>query len=152
VFPVEVPPLRERKEDIPLLVQYFVDRYATKAGKRITGIAKRSLELLQSYTWPGNIRELQNVIERSVIVSDSENLSVDESWLGKRPTVADSPARRLSERLTFQEKEMIEAALAASNGRVSGPSGAAARLGIPQSTLDSKIKSLKINKHQFRKS
>ena len=152
VFPLEVPPLRERKEDIPLLVQYFVDRYATKAGKRITGITKRSLELLQSYTWPGNIRELQNVIERSVIVSDSENLSVDESWLGKRPMAADSPGHGLSERLASQEKEMIEAALAASNGRVSGPSGAAARLGIPQSTLDSKIKSLKINKHQFRKS
>jgi len=152
VFPLEVPPLRERKEDIPLLIQYFVDRYATKAGKRITSIAKRSLEHLQSYTWPGNIRELQNVIERSVIVCDSENLSVDESWLGKRPTAADSTAQRLSERLTSQEKEMIEAALAASKGRVSGPSGAAARLGIPQSTLDSKIKSLKINKHQFRKS
>ncbi len=152
VFPLEVPPLRQRKEDIPLLVQYFVDRYATKAGKRITGIAKRSLELLQSYTWPGNIRELQNVIERSVIVSDSEYLSVDESWLGKRQTAADSPAHRLSDRLASQEREMIEAALAASKGRVSGPSGAAARLGIPQSTLDSKIKSLKINKHQFRKS
>jgi transcriptional regulator with PAS, ATPase and Fis domain len=152
VFPLEVPPLRQRKEDIPLLVQYFVDRYATKAGKRISGIAKRSLELLQSYTWPGNIRELQNVIERSVIVSDSENLSVDESWLGRHPTIADSSAQRFSERLASQEKEMIEAALAASNGRVSGPSGAAARLGIPQSTLDSKIKSLKINKHQFRKS
>jgi transcriptional regulator with PAS, ATPase and Fis domain len=152
VFPLEVPPLRERKEDIPLLVQYFVDRYATKAGKRITGIAKRSLELLQSYTWPGNIRELQNVIERSVIVSDSENLSVDESWLGRHPTNPDSSAQPLSERLASQEKEMIEAALAASHGRVSGPSGAAARLGIPQSTLDSKIKSLKINKHQFRKS
>jgi transcriptional regulator with PAS, ATPase and Fis domain len=152
VFPLEVPPLRNRKEDIPLLVQYFVDRYATKAGKRITGIAKRSLELLQSYTWPGNIRELQNVIERSVIVCDSENLSVDESWLGKRPTAAGSSAKPLSERLASQEKEMIEAALAASNGRISGPSGAAARLGIPQSTLDSKIKSLKIDKHQFRKS
>jgi len=152
VFPLEVPPLRERKEDIPLLVQYFVDRYATKAGKRITSIAKRSLELLQSYTWPGNIRELQNVIERSVIVCDSENLSVDESWLGKRPTISGSSAQPLSERLASQEKEIIEAALTASNGRVSGPSGAAARLGIPQSTLDSKIKSLKINKHQFRKS
>jgi transcriptional regulator with GAF, ATPase, and Fis domain len=152
VFPVEVPPLRERKEDIPLLVQYFVDRYATKAGKRITGIAKRSLELLQSYAWPGNIRELQNVIERSVIVSDSENLSVDESWLGQRTGTSTTPAQRLSEKLTSQEREMIEAALAASNGKVSGPSGAAARLGIPQSTLDSKIKSLKINKHQFRKS
>jgi transcriptional regulator with PAS, ATPase and Fis domain len=152
VFPLQVPPLRERKEDIPLLVQYFVDRYATKAGKRITSIAKRSLELLQSYTWPGNIRELQNVIERSVIVCDSENLSVDESWLGKRPTTTGSSAQPLSKRLASQEKELIEAALSASNGRVSGPSGAAARLGIPQSTLDSKIKSLKINKHQFRKS
>jgi formate hydrogenlyase transcriptional activator len=152
VFPLQVPPLRERKEDIPLLVQYFVDRYATKAGKRITGIAKRSLELLQSYAWPGNIRELQNVIERSVIVSDSENLSVDESWLGKRGGASESPAQRLSEKLASQEKEMIEAALAASHGRVSGPSGAAAKLGIPQSTLDSKIKSLKINKHLFRRS
>ena len=151
VFPLEVPPLRERREDIPLLVQYFVDRYATKAGKRITGIAKRSLELLKSYTWPGNIRELQNVIELSVIVSDSENLSVDESWLGKRPTPADSRSQPLSERLVSQEKEMIETALAASNGKVSGLSGAAARLGIPQSTLDSKIKSLKINKHKFKK-
>jgi formate hydrogenlyase transcriptional activator len=152
VFPIEVPPLRERNEDIPLLVQYFVDRYATKAGKKITGISRKSLELLQSYAWPGNIRELQNVIERSVIVSDSENLSVDESWLGRRVTSPDSAAQGLSERLASQEKEIIEAALAASNGKVSGPSGAAARLGIPQSTLDSKIKSLKINKHQFRKS
>ena len=151
-FPITVPPLRERKEDIPLLVQYFVDRYTTKAGKRITGIAKRSLELLQSYTWPGNIRELQNVIERSVIVCDSENLSVHESWLGPRSLASDSPAQRLSQRLASQEKELIEGALAVTNGRVSGPSGAAVRLGIPQSTLDSKIKSLKINKHKFKKS
>jgi transcriptional regulator with PAS, ATPase and Fis domain len=152
VFPIEVPPLRERKDDIPLLVQYFVDRYATKAGKRITGINRKSLEQLQSYAWPGNIRELQNVIERSVIVSDSENLSVDESWLGRRATSSDSPPHHLSDRLASQEKEMIEAALASSNGRVAGPSGAAAKLGIPQSTLDSKIRALKINKHQFRKS
>ena len=152
VFPLIVPPLRERKEDIPLLVQYFVDRFATKAGKRITGISRKSLELLQSYLWPGNIRELQNVIERSVIVSDSENLSVDESWLGERAVASESSSQRLSEKLASQEKEMIESALAASNGRVSGPSGAAAKLGIPQSTLDSKIKSLKINKHRFRKS
>jgi transcriptional regulator with PAS, ATPase and Fis domain len=150
VFPIEVPPLRERKEDIPILVRYFVDRYATKAGKRITGINKRSLELLESYSWPGNIRELQNVIERSVIVSDTENLSVDESWLGRRAPSADSPTLPLSERLAMQEKELIEAALAESNGRVSGPLGAAAKLGIPQSTLDSKIKSLKINKQRFR--
>jgi len=151
VFPIEVPPLRQRKEDIPLLVQYFVDRYASKAGKAITGINKRSLELLQSYAWPGNIRELQNVIERSVIICDSENLSVDESWLGRRARSNDSPIQPLSEKLATQEKEMIEAALAESNGRVSGPSGAAAKLGIPQSTLDSKIKSMKINKLKFRK-
>ena len=150
VFPIEVPPLRQRTEDIPLLVEYFIDRYASKAGKKITGINKRSLDLLRSYAWPGNIRELQNVIERSVIICDSENLSVDETWLGRRALPADSLAQPLSERLASQEKELIEAALAESNGRVSGPSGAAARLGIPQSTLDSKIKSLKINKQRFR--
>jgi DNA-binding NtrC family response regulator len=150
VFPIEVPPLRQRKQDIPLLVEYFVDRYASKAGKKITGINKKSLELLQSYAWPGNIRELQNVMERSVIICDSENLSVDESWFGRRTAPADSPGQPISERLVAQEKEMIEAALAESNGRVSGPSGAAAKLGIPQSTLDSRIKSLKINKQRFR--
>jgi DNA-binding NtrC family response regulator len=133
-------------------VEYFVDRFASKAGKKITGIDKRSLDLLQSYSWPGNIRELQNVIERSVIVCDTENLSVDESWFGRGARSSATAAQPLTERLTAQEKELIEAALAESNGRISGPSGAAARLGIPQSTLDSKIKSLKINKHQFRKS
>jgi transcriptional regulator with GAF, ATPase, and Fis domain len=152
VFPIEVPPLRQRKEDIPLLVEYFVDRYASKAAKKITGIDKRSMDLLQSYAWPGNIRELQNVIERSVIVCDTANLSVDESWLERGARSSATPAQPLTQRLAAQEKELIEAALAGSNGRVSGPSGAAARLGIPQSTLDSKIKSLKINKHQFRKS
>jgi transcriptional regulator with PAS, ATPase and Fis domain len=151
VFPLEVPPLRQRKEDIPLLVDYFVDRYASKAGKRITGIDKRSLDLLRSYSWPGNIRELQNVIERSVIVCDSENLSVDKNWVGRGPHSSGRTIQPLSEKLAAQEKELIEAALAESHGRVSGPAGAAARLGIPQSTLDSKIKSLKINKHQFRK-
>jgi formate hydrogenlyase transcriptional activator len=152
VFPIEVPPLRQRKEDIPLLVEYFVDRYASKAGKKITGIDKRSLELLQFYAWPGNIRELQNVIERSVIVCDTENLSVDESWVGRSARSSGTTVQPLSDKLAAQERELIEAALAESNGKVSGPSGAAARLGIPQSTLDSKIKSLRINKHQFRKS
>jgi transcriptional regulator with PAS, ATPase and Fis domain len=150
VFPIEIPALRERKEDIPLLVEYFIDRYATKAGKKIQSINKKTLDMLQSYAWPGNIRELQNVIERSVIVCDSENFSVDESWLSRQPVQADSASQPLSERLAAQEKEIIEAALAESKGRVSGPSGAAARLGIPQSTLDSKIKSLKINKQIFR--
>ena len=151
VFPIEVPPLRQRKADIPLLVEYFVDRYASKAGKKMTGINKRSLELLKSYSWPGNIRELQNVIERSVIISDSENLFVDESWFGHPGFSRNSSIQPLSDRLAAQEREIIEAALAESNGRVSGPSGAAVRLGIPQSTLDSKIKSLKINKQQFRR-
>jgi transcriptional regulator with PAS, ATPase and Fis domain len=150
VFPIEVPPLRERKEDIALLVQYFVDRYASKAGKSITEINKRSMELLQCYAWPGNIRELQNVIERSVIISGSENLLVDESWLTRHASAADTATPQLTEKLAAQEKEMIEAALAESKGRVSGPRGAAAKLGIPQSTLDSKIKALKINKQLFR--
>lgn len=152
VFPIEVPPLRQRKEDIPLLVEYFVDRFASKAGKKITGIDRRSMDLLQSYAWPGNIRELQNVIERSVIVCDTENLTVDESWFGRGPRSSGTASQPLSEKLAAQEKELIEAALAETHGRVSGPTGAAARLGIPQSTLDSKIKSLKINKNQFRKS
>jgi transcriptional regulator with PAS, ATPase and Fis domain len=152
VFPIEVPPLRERKEDISLLVEYFVDRYASKAGKTITGINKKSMEVLQSYSWPGNIRELQNVIERSVIICDSENLSVDESWLELPEPVANAgPTQPLSKRLATQEREIIEAALAESNGRVSGPLGAAVKLGIPQSTLDSKIRALKIDKYRFRK-
>jgi transcriptional regulator with GAF, ATPase, and Fis domain len=151
VFPIEVPPLRERKEDIPLLVEYFVDRYTSKAGKKITGISKKSMELLQSYKWPGNIRELQNVIERSVIISDSENLCIDESWFAGPSGATDSGIQPFSEKLVAQEREMIESALAESNGRVSGPRGAAAKLGIPQSTLDSKIKALKINKQRFRR-
>lgn len=151
VFPIEVPPLRERREDIPLLVEYFVDRYASKAGKAIKSINKNTMEMLQAYSWPGNIRELQNVIERSVIICDSENLSVDESWLARRATAAQPGIQPLSKTLATQEREMIEAALAESKGRVSGPLGAAAKLGIPQSTLDSKIKALKINKFRFRK-
>jgi transcriptional regulator with GAF, ATPase, and Fis domain len=152
VFPIEVPPLRQRREDIPLLVEYFVDRYASKAGKKITGIDRRSLDLLRSYSWPGNIRELQNVIERSVIISDTENLLVDESWVGRGAYSSGTPTKPLTQKLAAQEREMIEAALAESQGRVSGPSGAAAKLGIPQSTLDSKIKALKINKHRFKAS
>jgi transcriptional regulator with GAF, ATPase, and Fis domain len=151
VFPIEVPPLRERKEDIPLLVEYFVDRYTSQAGKKITGISRKSMDLLQSYAWPGNIRELQNVIERSVIISESENLGIDESWFARQPTSIDSRIRPFSETLATQEREMIEAALAECNGRISGPRGAAAKLGIPQSTLDSKIKALKINKQRFRR-
>jgi formate hydrogenlyase transcriptional activator len=151
VFPIEMPSLRERREDIPMLVEYFIDRYARKAGKSIRGVNKRSLDLLQSYPWPGNIRELQNVIERSVIVCEKENFSVDESWLSRQPLVTEAKGRLdLSEKLAAQEKEMIEAALRESAGRVFGPLGAAAKLGMPRSTLESKIRSLKINKDRFK--
>jgi transcriptional regulator with GAF, ATPase, and Fis domain len=150
VFPIEMPPLRKRVEDIQILVEYFIERYASKAGKKIRRIQRETLERLQSYTWPGNIRELQNIIERSVIVCESETFAVDESWLSPPSEVT-----RQSETLPFrmsslQEKEMIEAALADARGRVSGPTGAAAKLGIPPSTLESKIKVLKINKHRFK--
>ncbi len=150
VFPIEIPPLRARKEDIPILVEYFIDRYASKMGKTIRGIDKRTLDLLQSYPWPGNIRELQNVIERSVILCDTETFSVDESWLVRECRQTQPASQPLSGKLGTQEKEMIEAALVESRGRVSGPLGAAARLSIPPSTLESKIRSLKINKHQFK--
>ncbi len=146
VFPLEIPPLRERKDDIRLLVEYFIDRYSNKMGKRIESIDRKSLERLQTYPWPGNIRELQNVIERSVIVCDTESFSIDESWLSREPLVKKS----LTEDAVTQEKEQIEEALARAKGRVSGPSGAAALLGIPASTLDSKIKSLKIDKRRFQ--
>jgi formate hydrogenlyase transcriptional activator len=151
VFPIEIPPLRERREDIPLLVEYFIDRYARKAGKHITTVEKRTLQVLQSYPWPGNIRELQNVIERSVIVCETENFSVDESWLSRQPVASEPTSRfELSRKFAAREKEMIEAALRESRGRVSGSSGAAAKLGIPGSTLESKIRSLKINKNHFK--
>jgi PAS domain S-box-containing protein len=151
VFPIEVPPLRERREDISVLVEYFIDRYARKAGKSIRGVTKKSLELLQSYPWPGNIRELQNVIERSVIVCDTESFSVDESWLSRQPPATGPKSQQeLPRKLAAQEREMIEAALRESEGRVSGPSGAAAKLGIPGSTLETKIRSLKISKNRFK--
>jgi transcriptional regulator with GAF, ATPase, and Fis domain len=151
VFPIEMPALRERREDIPLLVEYFIDRYARNAGKNIKGINQKSLHLLQSYPWPGNIRELQNVIERSVIMCETENFSVDKTWLAQQP-LATEPKIPLdfSEKLAAQEKEMIEAALRESAGRVFGPSGAATKLGIARSTLESKIRSLKISKNSFK--
>jgi PAS domain S-box-containing protein len=151
VFPIEMPSLRERKEDIPLLVDYFIDRLARQAGKRFEGLNKKSLDLLQSYPWPGNIRELQNIIERSVIVCETENFSVDESWLSRQPPVP-VPRGGLEpfRKLPSEEKEIIEAALRESGGRVYGPSGAATKLGIPRSTLEHKIRSLKINKNRFK--
>jgi formate hydrogenlyase transcriptional activator len=151
VFPIEIPPLRERREDIPLLVEYFIAHFARKAGKNFRGINKKTLDLLLSYSWPGNIRELQNVVERSVIVCETENFSVDESWLSRQPLATESTTQlELSQKLAAQEKEMIEASLRESGGRVSGPSGAAAKLGIHRSTLESKIASLKINKYRFK--
>ncbi len=144
VFPIEIPPLRERREDIPLLVEYFIAHFARKAGKSFRGINKKTLDLLRSYPWPGNIRELQNVVERSVIVCETENFSVDESWLSRQPLAGEPKSQlELSQKLAAQEKEMIEAALRESGGRVSGPSGAAAKLGIHRSTLESKIASLR---------
>ena len=151
VFPIEMPPLRERREDIPLLVEYFIDRFARKAGKKIRRVNKKTLELLRFYPWPGNIRELQNVIERSVIVCEGEDFTVDESWLSRQPVRTELRGQiELSQRLAAHEKEAIETALSESGGRVFGPSGAAARLGIPRSTLESKIRSLKINKNRFK--
>jgi transcriptional regulator with GAF, ATPase, and Fis domain len=152
VFPIEIPSLRERAEDIPLLVEYFIDRYARKAGRSIRRVNKKSLDLLQAYPWPGNIRELQNVIERSLIVSSGDVFSVDESWLSKESSQPASwvQAHRPFEGELRAEREIIEAALAESRGRVSGPSGAAAKLGIPPTTLDSKIKALKIRKSQYK--
>jgi formate hydrogenlyase transcriptional activator len=151
VFPIEIPSLRERRGDIPLLVEYFIDRYARKSGKSFQTVNKKSLDLLQSYPWPGNIRELQNVIERSVIVCDSENFTVDESWLSRQPLPIE-PNRGLAlfKKHPSQEKAIIEAALGECGGRVYGSSGAASRLGMPRSTLESKIRSLKINKNRFK--
>ena len=151
VFPIHIPPLRERKGDIPVLVEYFVDRFARKAGKNIRSIEKRALDLLESYSWPGNIRELQNVIERSVIVCETETLTIDDSWLSMGNSHPQGPTGSLGRKSSAEEKELIETALTETEGRVSGPSGAAAKLGIPPSTLEYKIRLLKINKHQFKK-
>jgi len=152
VFPVEIPSLRERRSDIPLLVEYFIDRYARKAGKNIKRVNKKTLELLQSYPWPGNIRELQNVIERSMILCETEIFSIDENWLPQSPALTPESKQQveLPRRLLAQEKEIIEAALKECRGRIFGPTGAAAKLGIPRSTLESKIRSLKIDKNRFR--
>ena len=150
VFPLEMPPLRERREDIPLLVEYFVDRYASKTGKKIRSVHRNTLDLLQSYPWPGNIRELQNVIERAVIVSDTDTLCVGGSWLSRTPVSRPPASQSLARRPQAEEKQIIEAVLAETRGRVSGPSGAAAKLGVPASTLESKIRALKINKYRFR--
>jgi PAS domain S-box-containing protein len=149
VFPIEVPPLRKRKEDIPMLVEYFVKRYAEKAGKHIRRIDNNTLERCQSYAWPGNIRELQNIVERSVILCSGDTFWIDKAWLASVQPPRPELAGPLPDTLQNQERKMIETALAESKGKVAGPEGAAAKLGIPRSTLDTKIKQLGINKHRF---
>jgi len=150
VVPIQMPSLRERKDDIPLLVDYFVGRFGKKAGKKFRTIEKKTVELFESYEWPGNVRELQNVIERTVILSDGDIFCVDETWLKRQAPQFAGPAVALSSALQRQEKEMIEAALAEAGGRVSGPDGAATRLGLPRPTLDAKIKRLGIDKYRFK--
>jgi len=150
VFPLEVPALRERRPDIPLLVEYFAHRYARRAGKHIRDICRDAMAQLQSYDWPGNIRELQNVIERAVIVCDSDTLSIDARWLSGRASAVPPAAPLSAGTLAAHAMDAIEAALTESKGRVSGPFGAAARLGVPASTLESKIKTLRIDKRRFK--
>ena len=150
VVPIAVPPLRERVDDISLLVEHFVGRFATAAGKTIRHIGKPTLEQLKRYPWPGNIRELQNVVERAVILSETDTFVVDESWL--RSESDDSSPRKGLSALANREVEMIEGALAESHGRISGPSGAAAKLGIPRQTLESKIRRLGIDKYGQKRS
>jgi formate hydrogenlyase transcriptional activator len=150
VFPIRLPSLRQRADDIPLLVEYLVGRYAEKAQKRFETITRKTLELFQAYHWPGNIRELQNVIERAVILCDGATFSVDETWLTPESGPASGPVVRLIPRLADREREMIEEALAQSKGRISGPTGAANKLGIPRGTLDRKILNLGIDKNRFK--
>jgi PAS domain S-box-containing protein len=149
VFPIEVPPLRKRKEDIPMLVEYFVKRYAEKAGKQIRKIDRNTLEQCQSYPWPGNIRELQNIVERSVILSSGDTFWIEKAWLASQEATRQELPGPLPDTLQKQERKIIEMALAESKGKVAGPEGAAAKLGIPRSTLDTKIKQLGIKKHRF---
>ena len=141
-----MPALRERTDDIQILAEYLIDRYAKRLGKRITKISKKTLDLLLAYHWPGNIRELQNVVERGVILSEGDTFSVDESWF-KRPATESWKGRNGLPALAQREVEMIKAALAESYGRISGPSGAAAKLGIPRHKLESKLRRLGISKH-----
>ena len=150
VFPVCIPPLRERTEDIRLLVEYLIERYARKAGKKITNVDRSTLELFEDYDWPGNIRELQNVIERAVILCETATLSVDETWFRRDSKSGGDQVLPLTTALTENERDIIEKALAESAGQVGGATGAAARLGIPRQTLDSKIKMLGINKFRYK--
>jgi formate hydrogenlyase transcriptional activator len=153
VIPVDVPPLRERKDDIPLLAWHFTQQFAKRMNKVIDSISSATMDTLRRYHWPGNVRELQNVIERSVILCETEILSIDESWLPQQPFLAE-PRNQIefSRKLQAEEMDIIEAALKESGGRVFGTAGAAAKLGIARSTLESKIRSLKIDKNRFKPS
>jgi len=150
VVPIEMPSLHERAADIPILVEYFIGRFGKKMGKKFQTIEKKTLKLMQEYDWPGNVRELQNVIERAVTLSDSDAFSIDEAWLRQKPSTVPHSGIALKSALLAHEKEVIEAALAQSHGRISGPAGAAAKLGIPDSTLEAKIKRLGIDKYRFK--
>jgi formate hydrogenlyase transcriptional activator len=150
VFPVNIPPLRERIDDLPVLAEYLVDRYAKKAGKRITSIDSSTLELLRNYSWPGNVRELQNVIERAVILCETSVLYVDQTWFRREARFRAANAVPFNLAVDTNERAIIERALSACGGRVGGANGAAARLGLPRQTLESKIKTLGINKFRFR--
>jgi transcriptional regulator with GAF, ATPase, and Fis domain len=153
VFPIEVPPLRERQDDVLMLLEYFVDRFAQKMGKHFKKIDKRTVELFQSYPWPGNIRELQNVVERSVIVSSDGVFCVDAAWVSRdsrRVSLPQQPESAHADEDASRERQIVESALAESRGRVSGPDGAAARLGVPPSTLEHRIKKLRIRKSHFK--
>ena len=150
VFPIHLPSLLERADDIPILVEYLIDRYTKKAGKRFRDVTSETLDLFQAYEWPGNIRELQNVIERAVVLCDGETFSIDDTWLKRESPPVSGAVAPLVPMLVEHEKETIETALAQCQGRVSGPSGAAHKLGIPRQTLDARIRSLGINKHRFK--
>jgi formate hydrogenlyase transcriptional activator len=152
VFPIQMPALRERRDDIPLLAEYLIDRYAKRVGKKITKISKKTLDLLQAYHWPGNVRELQNVIDRAVILSEGEIFVVDETWFAPVLPKSIVPAVPMFANLVDQERDMIENALRQAQGLVSGPTGAAAKLGIPRQTLESKIRKLGINRYRFKAS
>jgi formate hydrogenlyase transcriptional activator len=151
VFPVVVPPLRERTGDIPLLAEYLVERYAKKAGKKITAIDPLTLEALQNYDWPGNVRELQNVIERAVILCETPVLCVDETWFRRDAHARSGRSIPMNAALSSSERDMVERALSESAGTVGGPKGAAAKLGLPRQTLESRIKVLGIDKRRFRR-
>jgi len=151
VFPINLPPLRERIDDIPLRVEYLVERYAKKAGKKITNIDRSTLELFKTYDWPGNVRELQNVIERAIILCETATLSVDNTWFRRESKPQEGPSLPITAALALTEREVIERALLESGGRIGGPKGAAMKLGIPRQTLESKIKILGINKFLYKR-